>query len=67
MTAVAMFEVDTSSTGGVSMVIMGDAVIQMEPDARPDLCLLYVELLIKVEVNFTLGYIAADGALAPTS
>lgn len=67
MSAIAMFEIDTSSTGGVSMVLMGDAVFQMEPDAPQDLTLFYVELLIKVEVNFVKGYIAADAALAPTS
>jgi len=54
MTAIAMFEVDTSSTGGISMTMMADAVFQMEPDVDPKFCLVYVELLIKVEVNFVM-------------
>src|ERR1700743_1506125 len=67
MTAILMFEIDTSPTGGVSAVLMGDGVFQMEPDAEPNLTLFYVELLVKVEVNFVKGYLAADAALAPTS
>lgn len=39
----------------------------MEPLAPPDFSLFYIEVLIKVELDFTDGYIAADAVLAPAS
>lgn len=67
LTAVMMFEIDTNKDG-VIIALLADGIFQMEPDSPdPDLTLFYVELLIKVEINFVEGYIAADAALAPTS
>ncbi|CZR65011.1 uncharacterized protein PAC_14911 [Phialocephala subalpina] len=67
LTAALMFEISTSSQPGIVIALLADGVFQMEPLAPADATLIYVELLIKVEVNFTEGYIAADAALAPTS
>jgi hypothetical protein len=63
-----MFEIETKSDqNGVIIALLADGVFQMEPLAPPDFSLFYVELLIKVELNFIEGYIAADAALAPAS
>lgn len=67
LTAVLLFEVDANANGGIMATLLGDGILQMEPDAPADFCLFYVEVLIKVEVNFTKGYLAADAALAPAS
>ncbi|KAH7407444.1 hypothetical protein BKA64DRAFT_417254 [Cadophora sp. MPI-SDFR-AT-0126] len=68
LTAVLMFEVETkSSHDGVIIALLADGVFQMPPLADPEVSLFYIELLIKVELNFIEGYIAADAALAPAS
>ena len=68
LTAVLIFEIDTSAEHhGATITILADGVFQMEPLAPPDFSLFYVEVLIKVELNFIEGYIAADAALAPAS
>lgn len=68
LTAVLMFDVDTTSAGGGAKVaLLADGVFQMEPLAPPDISLFYIEVLIKVELNFVDGYIAADAVLAPAS
>ncbi|KAJ9607108.1 hypothetical protein H2200_008180 [Cladophialophora chaetospira] len=67
LTAVLMFDVNTSPQGGLDMALLADGVFQMEPLAPADACLFYIELLIKVELNFIDGYIAADATLAPAS
>ncbi|KAK0117089.1 hypothetical protein ONS96_012927 [Cadophora gregata f. sp. sojae] len=68
LTAVLMFEVETKSThNGVIIALLADGVFQMPPLAQPEVSLFYIELLIKVELNFIEGYIAADAALAPAS
>ncbi|KAH7356951.1 hypothetical protein BKA65DRAFT_218411 [Rhexocercosporidium sp. MPI-PUGE-AT-0058] len=68
LTAVLMFEVETKSThNGVIIALLADGVFQMPPLAPVELSLFYIELLIKVELNFIEGYIAADAALAPAS
>lgn len=68
LTAVLMFEIETKGDqNGVIIALLADGVFQMEPLAPPDFSLFYVELLIKVELNFIEGYIAADAALAPAS
>ncbi|KAG4427792.1 hypothetical protein IFR05_016724, partial [Cadophora sp. M221] len=68
LTAVLIFEVETKSThNGVIIALLADGVFQMPPLAPPEVSLFYIELLIKVELNFIEGYIAADAALAPAS
>jgi hypothetical protein len=69
LTAVLLFDIDTSGPNqGAIIALLADGIFQMEPDSPdPDLTLFYVELLIKVELNFIEGYIAADASLAPTS
>ncbi|PVH83680.1 hypothetical protein DL98DRAFT_528973 [Cadophora sp. DSE1049] len=68
LTAVLMFEVETKSThNGVIIALLANGVFQMPPLAPPEVSLFYIELLIKVELNFIEGYIAADAALAPAS
>ena len=57
LTAVLMFEVETKSThNGVIIALLADGVFQMPPLAPPELSLFYIELLIKVELNFIEGY-----------
>jgi len=68
LTAVLMFDIETrSDQNGVVIALLADGVFQMEPLAPPEATLFYVELLIKVELNFIEGYIAADAALSPAS
>jgi hypothetical protein len=69
LTAVLMFEIETKSDqNGVIIALLADGVFQMPPEMpNPDYALFYVELLIKVELNFIEGYICADAALAPAS
>ncbi|KAH8654008.1 hypothetical protein BGZ60DRAFT_159118 [Tricladium varicosporioides] len=68
LTAVLMFEIETKSDqNGVIIALLADGIFQMEPLMPSDLCLFYVEVLIKVELNFIEGYIAADAALSPAS
>jgi hypothetical protein len=68
LTAVLMFEVDTTAqNGGAKLALLADGVFQMEPLAPPNLSLFYIEIVIKVELNFNDGYIAADAVLAPAS
>jgi hypothetical protein len=55
------------SLSGLLLTEDADGVFQMEPAAPPELTLVYVEVLIKVELNFIDGYIAADAVLAPAS
>jgi hypothetical protein len=69
LTAVLLFDIATSGKEkGVVIALLANGIFQMPPEVSdPDLSLFYVELLIKVELNFVEGYIAADAALAPSS
>lgn len=71
LTAMLLFDINTAATAdqntGVVMALLADGVFQMEPLAPPDFSLFYIEVVIKIELNFIQGYIAADAALAPAS
>ncbi|EMD00390.1 hypothetical protein BAUCODRAFT_28742 [Baudoinia panamericana UAMH 10762] len=75
LTAVLMLEITTSADStstaaaseGVVMALLADGIFQMEPLAPPEATLFYIEIVLKVELNFAQGYIAADAALAPAS
>lgn len=68
LTAVALVEIDTAPDHrGVIMTLYADGVFQMEPVVEPQYALFYIEVIIKVELNFIEGFIAADAALAPQS
>lgn len=71
LTAMLLFDINTAASGdqnaGVIMALLADGVFQMEPMAPPDFSLFYIEVVIKIELNFIQGYIAADAALAPAS
>jgi hypothetical protein len=68
LTAVLMFEINTDPAHpGLVAALLADGIFQMEPGAPANLTLFYIELLIKIELNFIEGYVAADAALAPAS
>ena len=71
LTAVLVVDLDTGETNpnetGVTIAMFADGVFQMEPLVDKQLALFYIELVIKVELNFVNGYIAADASLAPAS
>ncbi|KAK5455896.1 hypothetical protein LTS15_005214 [Exophiala xenobiotica] len=71
LTAVLMFDIDTGKTNaadaGIIVLMLGDGVFQMEPDAPPDFSLFYIEIIVSVELNFVSGYVAANAVLAPAS
>lgn len=71
LTAVLVIDIDSAGSGpsdtGVTIALFADGVFQMEPLAPADLTLFYIELVVKVEVNFALGFLNADAALAPAS
>ena len=71
LTAVLVADIDSGESDpnekGVILAMFADGVFQMEPLVDPNLALFYIELVIKVELNFVHGYIAADAALAPAS
>ncbi len=68
LTAVLLFDITTSgSDAGVLIALIADGVFQMEPRAKPDYSLFYIEVVLSVELNFGAGYIAANAVMAPAS
>ena len=53
---------------GVIISIFADVVCMMPPEVpSPDMCIVYVELLMNVELNFCHDYMFAQAALSPQS
>ncbi|KAF1950575.1 hypothetical protein CC80DRAFT_577198 [Byssothecium circinans] len=71
LTAVLVIDIDSGKTKskdkGVILTLLADGVLQMEPGARSDLTLFYVEIVVSFEMNFVAGYIAANATLTPAS
>lgn len=71
LTAVLIADIDSGASSpadaGIVIAILADGVLQMEPLVSADLSLFYIELVVKIELNFVHGYIAAEAALAPRS
>jgi hypothetical protein len=63
-TAVAVFEFGDA---GLAVGIYADAVAQMPPEAPKEATVVYVEIGMKIELNFIDGYFAVAAMLAPTS
>ena len=63
-TAVAVFEFGDA---GLAVDIYADAVAQMPPEAPKAATVVYVEVGMKIEMNFADGYFAVAAMLAPTS